>query len=112
FANALAEMRAFGQGFVVADQSASALDDAVLRNTNTKIVMRAPFEADRTALGGALALNDEQTRQLAKLENHTAVIYQSNWLEPVLCGVQQVDIPACQPGPHRESSLAKKVAKG
>lgn len=112
FANALAEMRAFGQGFVVADQSASALDDAVLRNTNTKIVMRAPFEADRIALGGALALNDEQTRQLAKLENHTAVIYQSNWLEPVLCGVQQVDIPACQPGPHRESSLAKKVAKG
>lgn len=93
FSNALAEMRAYGQGFIVADQSASALDDAVLRNTNTKIVMRAPFEADRLALGGALALNEEQTQQLARLENQTAIIHQSNWLEPVLCRIQQEKIP-------------------
>lgn len=93
FSNALAEMRAYGQGFIIADQSASAIDDAVLRNTNTKIVMRAPFEADRVALGGALALNEEQTQQLARLENQTAVIHQSNWLEPVLCRIQKEEIP-------------------
>ncbi|MDY0136141.1 MAG: DUF853 family protein [Thiomicrospira sp.] len=93
FANALAEMRAYGQGFMVADQSASAIDDSVLRNTNTKIVMRAPYEADRLALGGALALDEEQTRSLAKLENHTAVVFQSNWLEPVLCRLKKVAIP-------------------
>lgn len=92
FANALAEMRAYGQGFIVADQSASVLDDAVLRNTNTKIVMRAPFAADREALGGALALNEDQTKQLARLENQTAVVHQSNWLEPVLCRIKRVDI--------------------
>lgn len=89
FANALAEMRGYGQGFIIADQSASALDDCVLRNTNTKIVMRAPFEQDRIALGGALSLNEDQTLQLSKLENYTAVITQSNWLEPVLCKISQ-----------------------
>lgn len=94
FANALAEMRAFGQGFVVADQSASVLDDCVLRNTSTKIVMRAPFEEDRLALGGALALDEKQTQQLAKLENQTAVVHQSHWLEPVLCHIERVELPA------------------
>ncbi len=97
FSNALAEMRAYGQGFMVADQSASALDDSVLKNTNIKIVMRAPYEADRIALGGSLALNEEQTNQLSKLENHTAVVHQSNWLEPVLCRIKKVDIKKVEP---------------
>lgn len=93
FGNAMAEMRAYGQAFLVADQSASALDDCVLRNTNTKITFRAPFEQDRVALGGALALDEEQTRQLARLENFTAVVHQSTWLEPVLCRMTKEEIP-------------------
>lgn len=93
FANALAEMRGYGQGFIIADQSASVLDDCVLRNTNTKIVMRAPFEQDRITLGGTLSLSEEQTLQLAKLENQTAIISQSNWLEPVLCRIKANPIP-------------------
>lgn len=112
FSNALAEMRAYGQGFIVADQSASVLDDSVLRNTNTKIVMRAPFEADRIALGGALALTEEQTQQLARLENQTAVIHQSNWLEPVLCRIQRTKIPSPPALPNREHmELEKKEAQ-
>ncbi|MBP2299235.1 FtsK/SpoIIIE domain-containing protein [Azospirillum picis] len=94
FANALAEMRGYGQGFIIADQSASALDDCVLRNTNIKIVMRAPFEVDRIALGGALALSEEQAKQLARLENHTAVVSQSDWLEPLLCHIKPEEIPS------------------
>lgn len=99
FANALAEMRGYGQGFIIADQSASALDDCVLRNTNIKIVMRAPFEADRVALGGALALTEEQAKQLARLENHTAVVSQSNWMEPLLCHIKSETIPSPPPPP-------------
>ena len=94
FASALAEMRAYGQGFMVADQSASAIDDSVLKNTNTKIVMRAPYQPDREALGGALALTEEQTNHLSKLENHTAVVYQSDWLEPVLCSIRKIELPS------------------
>lgn len=97
FANALAEMRAYGQGFIIADQSASVLDDCVLRNTNTKIVMRAPFEQDRITLAGTLSLSEEQALQLAKLENQTAIISQSNWLEPVLCRIKAPHLPLYKP---------------
>lgn len=84
-ANNLAEMRAYGQGFLVVDQSPSALDVSVLRNTNTKIAFRAPFDADRKILGGALALDEKQADMLAVLENHTALIKQNDWLETVHC---------------------------
>ncbi len=105
FANALAEMRAYGQGFIIADQSASVLDDCVLRNTNTKIVMRAPFEQDRITLGGTLSLSEEQTLQLAKLENQTAIISQSNWLEPVLCRIKAYPLPIYKPQNLENASL-------
>ena len=94
FANALAEMRAFGQGFVIVDQSASSLDNAVLKNTNTKIVFRAPFEADRAILGGSLALDEKQVKVLGSLENHTAVVKQNEWLEAVCCHFKKIDIAA------------------
>ena len=112
FANALAEMRAYGQGFIVADQSASALDDCVLRNTSIKIAMRAPFEEDRLALGGSLALDEEQMKQLARLENQTAVVHQSNWLEPVLCRITKRDIPPLgrQAG-TTQNDVAKRTAR-
>ncbi len=41
-ANAIAEMRTYGEGFVIADQAPGLLDMSVIRNTNTKIIMRLP----------------------------------------------------------------------
>ena len=35
--NAIAEMRTYGEGFIIADQAPGLLDLAVIRNTNTKI---------------------------------------------------------------------------
>ena len=35
--NSIAEMRTYGEGFIIADQSPELLDEAVIRNTNTKI---------------------------------------------------------------------------
>ena len=93
FSNALAEMRAYGQAFLMADQSATALDLSVLRNTNTKIVFRTPFEEDRETLGGALNLDERQRNMLARLENYTAVVSQGDWLEAVLCRIEKVDLP-------------------
>lgn len=83
--NMLAEMRAFGQAMLIVDQSPSALDDSVQRNTNIKISFRAPFEDDRKIIGGALNLDEKQMRSLASLENHTALVKQNDWLEPILC---------------------------
>lgn len=86
--NAIAEMRTYGEAFIIADQAPALLDEAVIRNTNTKIVLRLPDENDRKIVGGALALNEEQMKHLSKLPNHVAAVYQSDWIEPVLCEIE------------------------
>lgn len=87
--NAIAEMRTYGEGFIIADQSPNAVDISAIRNTNTKIIMRLPDESDRHLAGKAAALNDEQINEIAKLPCGVAVVYQNDWIEPVLCKVKK-----------------------
>lgn len=87
--NSIAEMRTYGEGFIIADQSPNAVDISAIRNTNTKIIMRLPDESDRTLVGRAAALNEEQLNEIAKLPQGVAVIYQNDWIEPVLCTINK-----------------------
>lgn len=88
-ANAIAEMRTYGEGFIIVDQAPGLLDMSVIRNTNTKIVMRLPDESDRVLVGKSAGLNDEQIIELSKLECGVAAVFQSQWLEPVLCKIDE-----------------------
>lgn len=87
--NAIAEMRTYGEGFIIVDQSPHAVDAAAIRNTNTKIIMRLPDEMDRRLIGKSAALSDGQLEEIAKFPNGVAVIYQNDWLEPVLCQIKK-----------------------
>lgn len=87
--NAIAEVRTYGEGFIIADQSPGAVDISAIRNTNTKIIMRLPEEQDRRAAGKAAALDEEQIEEIAKLPRGVAIVYQNDWVEPVLCKVEQ-----------------------
>ena len=87
--NSIAEMRTYGEGFIIADQSPSSVHSSAIRNTNTKIIMRLPDESDRNLVGKSVALSNEQIDELAKLPKGVAVVYQSNWLEAVLCKVNK-----------------------
>ncbi|MGL5621519.1 helicase HerA domain-containing protein [Cetobacterium sp.] len=82
--NAIAEMRTYGEGFIVADQAPGLLDQAVIRNTNTKICLRLPSLEDREIVGKSMNLNDEQIEELSKLETGVAAVIQSNWKETCL----------------------------
>lgn len=86
--NAIAEMRTYGEGFIIADQAPGLLDMAAIRNTNTKIIMRLPDQSDRELVGKAAGLGDEQIVELAKLPQGVAAVYQNDWLEAVLCKVE------------------------
>lgn len=88
-ANSIAEMRTYGEGFIIADQSPGLLDLSVIRNTNTKIIMRLPDFSDRELVGKAAGLNDDQIIELARLPRGVAAVYQSDWLAPVLCKVSK-----------------------
>lgn len=89
--NAIAEMRTFGEGFIISDQAPDLLDDAVIRNTNTKLVFRLPDETDGERVGKAIALKSEQIRELAKLPAFVAAVYQNDWVEAVLCKSEKFD---------------------
>lgn len=89
--NSIAEMRTYGEGFIIADQSPGLLDLSVIRNTNTKIIMRLPDITDRELVGKAAGLNDDQIAELSRLEQGVAVLVQSGWIEPVLCKVDKYD---------------------
>lgn len=92
--NAIAEMRTYGEGFIIADQAPGLLDMAVIRNTNTKIIMRLPDLGDRQLVGKAANLNDNQIDELAKLPTGVAAVYQNNWVQPVLCKIDKVEQPS------------------
>ena len=89
--NAIAEMRTYGEGFIISDQAPDLLDDAVIRNTNTKIVFRLPDETDCERVGKSIALKPEQIRELAKLPAFVAAVYQNDWVEAVLCKSEKFD---------------------
>lgn len=101
-ANSIAEMRTYGEGFIIADQSPGLLDMSVIRNSNTKIILRLPELSDRELVGYAASLNDEQIDELAKLKRGVAAVYQNDWVEPVLVQVNKCSI--------RESTYDYKAA--
>ena len=105
-ANAIAEMRTYGEGFIIADQAPDMLDEAVIRNTNTKIVFRLPDENDCKIAGRSIALSDVQIKELAKLPAYVAVIYQNDWVEAVLCRSQKYDSERKYVFRKKESSLS------
>lgn len=83
--NTIAEIRTYGEGFIIADQAPDLLDVAAIRNTNTKIVLRLPEGNDRKIVGNSMALSDKQILEISKLPTGTAAVYQNDWQEAVLC---------------------------
>lgn len=92
-ANAIAEMRTYGEGFIIADQAPGLLDMSVIRNTNTKIIMRLPDEEDRKLVGKSAALKEAQIDELSKLPLGVAAVYQNEWPEAVLCKIEAYPMP-------------------
>lgn len=99
-ANSIAEMRTYGEGFIIADQSPGLLDLSVIRNTNTKIILRLPDFSDRELVGKSAGLNDDQIIELAKLRLGVAAIYQNDWLGPLLCQIDEFKTNPTAEEPH------------
>lgn len=65
--NSIKEMRTYGEGFVIIDQSPMAVDVAAIENTATKIIMNTPARDACEELGSALSLSEIQTRERKKV---------------------------------------------
>ena len=83
----IAEMRTYGEGFILVDQSPGAVDIAAIKNTNTKIIMRLPEAEDCQAIGHSVSLNEKQISELSKLRTGHAIVMQNNWSDAVMAKI-------------------------
>lgn len=88
----IAEIRTYGEGFIIVDQSPSSVDISAIKNTNTKIVLRTPEANDREAIGKSIGLTEDQINEIAKLPRGVAAVYQNDWVAPVLTIVDKADV--------------------
>lgn len=99
FTNLLAEIRAYGQGVIIADQVPVRLAPEVLKNTNLKVAHRTVAADDRTALAGTMAMEEDQARALTTLKVGEAAVFSAGDDAPLLVHVPLVkdELPDAQP---------------
>ena len=75
FAALFAEVRAYGEGLVVAEQIPSKLITDVVKNTAVKIVHRLPAADDRQAVGATMNLTPAQEQYIVTLAPGEAAVF-------------------------------------
>ena len=92
FANILSEIRAYGEGIVIAEQIPSKLTPDAVKNTNLKIIHRLVAEDDRKLVGSTVNLSEEQIRSLSTLERGVGVAYSEGMRKPALIEIPLSEI--------------------
>jgi hypothetical protein len=79
FTRMLAEMRALGQGILIADQLPTALAPEVVKQTNLKILMRMTALDDRTEMGNTMDLDEAQLKGVTHFKAGQAYVFLEEW---------------------------------
>ncbi len=87
FSSLLAEVRAYGEGIIVAEQIPSKLIPDVIKNTALKIVHRLPAADDRESVGATMNLSDGQSKYIVTLEPGSGAIFADGWDRPILAKI-------------------------
>jgi uncharacterized protein len=100
FAGMLAEVRAYGEGIIIAEQIPARLIPDVIKNTAVKIVHRLPAADDREAVGAAMNLSPGQSRYLVTLVPGEAALATDGMDHPLLARMPD--------GTAREGAVASR----
>jgi len=84
FAGLLAEIRAYGEGLIIAEQIPAKLIPDVIKNTAVKIVHRLPAADDRQVVGATMNLTEDQSAYLVTLAPGEAAVFTDGMDFPVL----------------------------
>jgi DNA helicase HerA-like ATPase len=84
FAGLLAEIRAYGEGLIVAEQIPARVIADVVKNTAVKITHRLPAADDREAVGATMNVTPAQSRYLVTLPPGQAAAFADGMDYPVL----------------------------
>jgi hypothetical protein len=108
----LAEIRALGEGIIIADQLPSAVASSVVKNTGTKLAHRLVSLIDREDIGGAMLLQGPQTEEIARLEPGQAYYYTEGLYAPrQVAGINArefLDLGKMEPPANHELAFAVK----
>ncbi len=88
FAGLLAEIRAYGEGLIIAEQIPARLVADVIKNTAVKIVHRLPAADDREAVGATMNASPPQSRYLVTLPPGRAAVFSDGMDFPILVQVK------------------------
>ncbi|ACY96240.1 ATP-binding protein [Thermomonospora curvata] len=83
FAGMLAEIRAYGEGIIVAEQIPTKLVPDVVKNTALKVVHRLPAFDDRQQVGAAMNLDEDQSREVVSLRPGVAAVFADGMDRPL-----------------------------
>lgn len=78
----LAEVRALGEGIVIADQLPTAMAPEVLKNTGLKLGHRITAQDDRNLLGSTMSASADQLEEQGTFGTGQALIFYENLLKP------------------------------
>ena len=84
FAGLLAEIRAYGEGLIIAEQIPDRLIADVIKNTAVKITHRLPAADDRDAVGATMNMTRAQNRFLVTLRPGEAAVFADGMDYPLL----------------------------
>ncbi|MEV6596497.1 ATP-binding protein [Actinoplanes sp. NPDC051346] len=107
FAALLAEIRAYGEGLIIAEQIPSKLVPDVIKNTAIKIMHRLPAADDREAVGATVNLTDRQSQFLVTLPPGVAAVFADGMDQPVL--VRMPDGTPRERGGHTPTAPADAI---
>jgi len=105
FANILSEIRAYGEGILIAEQIPTKLTPDAIKNTNLKIIHRLVAKDDREMVGNTMNLDKYQIRKLSTLQTGEAVLYSEGLSKAVFIKVKKSDIE------HRILSQSMNIKK-
>ena len=88
FAGLLAEIRAYGEGLIIAEQIPARLVPDVIKNTAVKIVHRLPAADDREAVGATMNATPSQSRYLVTLPPGRAAVFSDGMDFPILAKIK------------------------
>lgn len=84
FCNILSEIRAYGEGIIIAEQIPSKLAPDAIKNSNIKIVHRMVAKDDREVVGSTMNLSEEQDHYLPLLKPGLAAVFYEGIDDPYL----------------------------
>jgi len=87
FANMLSEIRAYGEGVLIAEQAPTKLAPDAIKNTNLKLMHRIVAADDREVMAGAMNLDEAQSRHITTLRTGVASVFAEGCDRPYLVEV-------------------------